>query len=233
MPISPAALAAARANGALSHGPVTPEGRARSAMNAVRHGLCASGPAGLSETTRLELQPLLDELVGRFAPEGAAEAEIVEELAFILWRQRRLRALEERVLGVALDPPEEEAPSRLPSLATLVRYRGRLERDWRRGLEALDLLKAVRPHRHHDDMSPTRLRWLADRVEQRATMDEPERPDTTATAEPTEAAVEAIDPLEPCTNEPEAPEPLNRAQRRRLEHAHRIALRRAVAPAVA
>jgi hypothetical protein len=223
MSISPATLATARANGALSHGPVTAEGKARSAMNAVRHGLCASDPAGLPEATRLELQPLLDELIGRLAPEGAAEAEIVEELAFVLWRQRRLRALEERVLGAALAPSEEEMPARLPSLATLVRYRGRLERDWRRGLEALDQLKAIRPQRPLGGMSPDRLRWLADRVEQRAPMDGPERSDAPASDG---APAEPADTAEPGTNEPDVAGQLNRAQRRRLEHAQRLALRR-------
>jgi DNA-binding transcriptional ArsR family regulator len=229
MSISPAGLAAARANGASSHGPVTPEGKARSALNAVRHGLCAGGPTALSETTRQEIFPLLDELVGRLAPEGAAEAEIVEELAFVLWRQRRLRALEERVLEAALAPAEEEAPSRLPSLATLVRYRGRLERDWRRGLEALELLKSIRPQSQFGGMSPARLRWIADRVEQRAAAAEAEEPEATVAAP---AGMPRETPAEG-TNEPDAQGPLNRAQRRRLEQAHRIALRRAGLPAVA
>ena len=233
MSISPAALAAARANGALSHGPVTPEGKAKSAMNAVSHGLCASSPAGLSEKARAEIEPLLDELVGRLAPEGAAEAEIVLELAFVLWRQRRLRALEERVLEAALAPPEEEGSARQPSLSTLVRYRGRLERDWRRGLEALELLKATRPQRHYGDMSPAQLRWLADRVEQRAAMAEAEEPEAATPAEPIGMPTATTGSDDEGTNEPGTQGQLNREQRRRLEQARRIAERRAAGPAVA
>ena len=61
----------------------------------------------------------------------AAEAHLVEELVFAAWRQVRLRAVEDAVLARA-ERGEPPSPN-LPSLATLMRYRGRIERDGRQG----------------------------------------------------------------------------------------------------
>src|SRR3954449_1722948 len=86
MPLSPtpAQSAPSRANGALSHGPVTPEGKARCAANApaARHGLRGSGPFRLlADEDGTAFQALLDDLLARHAPVGAAERHCVEQLA--------------------------------------------------------------------------------------------------------------------------------------------------------
>ena len=131
----------ARRNGVLSSGPVSAEGKARSAQNALpsRSVLKEYGPARRQEAA--ELAALRAAMLGRWQPLDAAEAHWVEELVFVAWRQRRLRVLEDAVLRRAGEP---EAGPALPSLATVIRYRGRLDRDWRRAGEELAALRRKR-----------------------------------------------------------------------------------------
>lgn len=97
-------------------------------------------------------------MLARWQPLDAAEAHWVEELVFVAWRQRRLRELEEAALAWI---GAEDAPS-LPSLATVMRYRARLSREWRRATEELAVLRSGR----EGLPEPADLRWLADRIEQ-------------------------------------------------------------------
>ena len=90
-----------RRNGALFCGPVTPEGKARSAINATRHGLCARTMVLGEGEDGGELAALRAALLGRWQPVDAAEAHLVEELVFAAWRQVRLRAVEDAVLARA------------------------------------------------------------------------------------------------------------------------------------
>ncbi len=96
-------------------------------MNATRHGLC--GRACPTDADAHELADLRAALLARWQPADAAEAHLVEELVFAAWRQVRLRAVEDAVLARA-ERGEEPGPG-LPSLATLIRYRGRIDRDAR------------------------------------------------------------------------------------------------------
>jgi hypothetical protein len=154
---------AARRNGALSRGPVSPEGKARAALNSTRHGLCAKTLVLGADEDAAALAALRGALAARHLPRDEAEAHWVGELAFAAWRQRRLRSLKAEVLARAgTAGAEAEAAPALPSLSTLIRYRARLDRDWRRAGEELELLRrdrAVPP-------SPAQLRLVADLIEQ-------------------------------------------------------------------
>jgi hypothetical protein len=176
----------ARRNGALSNGPITPAGKARSARNATRHGICAKSAAPVDPEDAAALAALL----GRWQPLDAAEAHWVEELVFVAWRQRRLRVLEDAVLART---GAEPGPN-LPSLATLIRYRGRLDRDWRRAVEELAALRRGRKSM----VDPAQLRWLADRLDHTRTL---------ASAQDDDAS-ECTNETSPAgTNEPARPAP--------------------------
>src|SRR5258708_40102272 len=71
---------ASRANGAKSRGPVTPEGRAKSARNSIRHGLRAKSIV-LPTESKEEYQSLLDSYHDQFDPQTAVEMELVEAMA--------------------------------------------------------------------------------------------------------------------------------------------------------
>ncbi len=163
---TPAQIEASRRNGARSRGPRTAEGKARSAANSRRHGLCSAQLMLRGEEERRAFAALLADLEGRLAPEGETERHLVEELATIAWRQRMLRTVEARALEALAGG--EPAPG-LPTLATLCRYRARLDRDRRRTLEALEELQEQRRRLSGAARmaNPAQLRWLAALIERR------------------------------------------------------------------
>src|SRR5437763_13578458 len=62
-------------------------------FNALRHGVLSRYTV-LPWEDRTEYQSLLDALVAEHAPQGPTEEHLVEELAGIVWRKRRLRMAE-------------------------------------------------------------------------------------------------------------------------------------------
>jgi hypothetical protein len=80
---------ASRANGRLSRGPTTPEGKARSRQNGCRDGLTGAGivlpPAAAAEVDRREA-----EFVRDFRPRNAIERELVRQMALGAWRTQEL-----------------------------------------------------------------------------------------------------------------------------------------------
>ncbi len=75
--------------GRKASGPRTPEGKQRSKHNALKHGIF-SKIILLKDESRSEFNSLLSRLRNDRRPEGALEELLVEKLAVITWRQRRL-----------------------------------------------------------------------------------------------------------------------------------------------
>lgn len=76
-----------------SGGPTTPEGKARSAKNAITHGLRAASVVVPGESAE-EWIAHRDGVVAALSPANALEASLVERIAEISWRMRRVAPAE-------------------------------------------------------------------------------------------------------------------------------------------
>lgn len=83
-----AQIEASRANGALSEGPRTPEGRAKSSLNALKHGLTAQTVV-LPTEDPIEFEELVLALEEEFDPQNLAHGILVRDLATAAWRLQR------------------------------------------------------------------------------------------------------------------------------------------------
>jgi hypothetical protein len=99
-PRTEAQIAASRANGAKSKGPVTPEGKAISSQNAVRHGLLAR-LAIMDVENRDSFLSLCTDMRESFAPTDEYEQCLVDTMTLSMWRRTRAMAMETSGLQVA------------------------------------------------------------------------------------------------------------------------------------
>jgi hypothetical protein len=92
-------IQANRANAQKSTGPRSPNGKARSALNALQHGLTAVTPV-LPDEDVSAFEELRQRLFAQFEPDTALEIELVEDLICLLWRLRRIPPMEAGILQV-------------------------------------------------------------------------------------------------------------------------------------
>ena len=136
---SPLQSETARINGAQSQGPVTPEGKAAAAQNALKHGLC-SKQVVLPGEDQAEYDRRLADYVKTFQPRNQAERDLVDTMAAARWRLNRLMRLEAALLADVEEPKQA-----LKILSLLMRYENQLNRSYDKAFEYLQVLKGARP----------------------------------------------------------------------------------------
>jgi len=97
--ISDKQLAANRANALLSTGAVTEEGRKRSSMNALRHGITGQVTT-MTDEDRAAHDKLSEALIKDLAPQGAMEIQLAQRIATDSWRLNRLSAIEDNLFAL-------------------------------------------------------------------------------------------------------------------------------------
>jgi hypothetical protein len=162
--ISEKKLQTNRENAKKSTGPKTPEGKARSSQNAVKHGLLArqilindDDPNEKAE----EFDRLLSDLVDELQPQGRLQSLCVQRIAVCYWRLRRAYRFEAQSLRhqrkEEFSPFEELAQNiagRKPEpfarilpyqeqITLLVRYESMIDRQLNKAMTQLQKLKST------------------------------------------------------------------------------------------
>ncbi len=153
----------ARANGALSHGPKTPEGRALSAAARLTHGL-NSRRTVLGHESEEEFRALREAYIMYFQPETRADFDLLDEFVAARWRLLRITSIETALFDLELDQQElavkdkfqvcdVETRSALAfkalcddsrALGVLNRYEGRIRRTHDRLFKRLEARQKIR-----------------------------------------------------------------------------------------
>jgi hypothetical protein len=165
----------ARANGAKSHGPVTPEGRAASSRNSLRHGFTAKSVVLPRESSE-DFQELLDSYIDQFRPHGGVEMDLIQAMAATRWRLQRMCSIETALLSTEIVRRNEDIDEEFENmhdvdrlawvfqkladhgqtLALLMRYESALNRSYDRAFKQLLLLQSTpsRPQPNEPEPPP-------------------------------------------------------------------------------
>jgi hypothetical protein len=180
-PVSNARAEASRRNGAKSRGPKTPEGRARSRLNAIKHGMRAAMHVVLPDENAVEFRALQEALLDELAPEGALQLVLARRVAVAAWRLARADRMEIELFeerrwenaGVGMALIRDGNGTR--SFETLMRYRSAAMAEFMRSLRTLKALQAEQNAGVEVAEMPPRQPRLPARLPSRPAPNEPER----------------------------------------------------------
>ena len=147
---TPAQLVANQANAQLSTGPATPQGKAKSSLNALKHGLFSQGDCVLPGESQADFEELIEQFHEEFIPRAPQELVLVHHLASLTWRQLRLHRFEtKRFLQWEKEANDQEtalvADGKLfQDLTRISLYGARLARERKETLAELERVGAAR-----------------------------------------------------------------------------------------
>ena len=91
-----------RQNAARSTGPVTPEGKRRASLNALRHGLTGQTVV-LPEDDLAAYRNSCAQFHAELKPQGLLETKAVQTIADTYWRLDRIRAMENNLFALGFE----------------------------------------------------------------------------------------------------------------------------------
>ncbi len=119
---SQAKIESNRRNAQQSTGPKTPEGKAVSRRNALKHGMTANPAIAMVEDPS-HYESLLEALNAQIQPTNVFERDLVDQIASSLWRLQRAKRAETAATSIAVRAvPTDQAK--------IAAWRRRLEEDW-------------------------------------------------------------------------------------------------------
>jgi hypothetical protein len=212
-PISNARAEASRRNGARSRGPKTPEGKARAAQNALKHGMRAHKHVLLPQEDAAEFAALEAEILAELAPAGALQTVLARRIVMAAWRLARADRMEAEALEVRCYEGANAGVALIRdgngtrSFETLLRYRSAAMAELTRALRTLKALQAEQAEQHAAGagvakMPQSQPRGPARLACRRATPNEPERLVEYVLPEPPAGRALHEPPASPIPNEP-------------------------------
>lgn len=146
-PISQARLDANRANAQKGTGPTTPEGKAASSRNAVKHGFTALVPI-VSQDDYPEFVALHSRLKAELKPVGDCEMHLYREIVLAMWNIHRIHLERREIMSHCMQTPSHcTRPDAQAMYDRLERYNTRHERTLHRSMKLLKELQNERLQR--------------------------------------------------------------------------------------
>ncbi|MHB9038675.1 MAG: hypothetical protein ACYC64_18660 [Armatimonadota bacterium] len=134
-------------------GPKTPQGKRRSSLNAMKHGLTAKSPHGLeqlAEELHVDSELIHERMRMHYRPADPLEHELVKRIADCLYRLERARAMEKRI---TLRRPDALRPT--ASYERIIRHERSIDVHLYRAIAALDKKRASDNKKTHKTNSAT------------------------------------------------------------------------------